>query len=383
MASLYVMSSWPAIHSPSVMEKKNRRIPQIRVKVGDKLEQVYLVGNQVQRINHINGDKKHFKGRKAFSFNCKAEAKNGQGAKRLLLASLLAQGPIKWDEHLFSGQMTLTTSPYRDGCDLINEVSLEDYISTLLAKEMHGSWHIEALKAQAVAARTYAYEKILRGQRDQNSLYDLESSEKDQVSGSLFDITSKTIKAAQISKGEILVSKTDENIYPVFYHSQCGGRTFTPDQVWGQNISGYQNVFCPHCFSSNRGEWSATIKFKDWMKFLDWYFRKMNIKVSKNLANHQMIGDKTYETYLYLKVGPKKYRVKKGYLRKYFGREDLDSNYFQISKDKKGDLSIHGKGLGHGVGMCQLGALYLANKGWDYQKILSYYYPGLVVKKIY
>src|SRR5690606_26776420 len=99
------------------------------------------------------------------------------------------------------------TNPGKESCDLVNSISLENYISTLLSKEMNGTWPVEALKAQAVAARTYAFERVKRGAGMElnEKLYHLESSEKDQVSGSFMDITEKTVLATRETNGEILV----------------------------------------------------------------------------------------------------------------------------------------------------------------------------------
>jgi stage II sporulation protein D len=74
--------------------------------------------------------------------------------------------------------------------------------------------------------------------------------------------------------------------------------------------------------------------------------------------------------------------LKKPLLRRYFGRFTMASNNFKLVQLKKG-FRVDGQGLGHGVGRCQLGALDLADRGWDFKQILAHYFPGHKLLKLY
>ena len=123
-------------------------------------------------------------------------------------------GLISWGKQKYKGELQLLTNPGQESCDLVNLVPMEAYLTTLLSKEMNGTWPVEALKAQAVAARTYAYDRIKKGMgvESQDKLYHIESSEKDQVSGNYSDITQKTLQAARETEGEILVDLPEKSL---------------------------------------------------------------------------------------------------------------------------------------------------------------------------
>jgi stage II sporulation protein D len=74
--------------------------------------------------------------------------------------------------------------------------------------------------------------------------------------------------------------------------------------------------------------------------------------------------------------------LRKPLLRRYFGRFIVSSNNYKLVQSKKG-FRVYGKGLGHGVGMCQLGALDLADRGWGFKQILAHYFPGHKLIKLY
>ena len=123
----------------------------------------------------------------------------------VLLASLSSNtGIIKWGDTQYRGDLKIVTNSNNKSCDLINEISMEDYIATLLSKEMNAKLPVEALKAQAVAARTYAVHKIKTNRKVE---FHLENSERFQVNGSLNDETQKQLKPRMIPKGLVLISK--------------------------------------------------------------------------------------------------------------------------------------------------------------------------------
>jgi stage II sporulation protein D len=359
----------------------NASSPKIKVKIGKSLSSVTVNGlDLMKRLPTLNKTKQ-YQGRKSVRFNCISKrSSKGNLKSPILLASLSSSsGIIKWDKTFYKGDLRVITSDNKS-CDLINEVGMEDYISTLLSREMNSKWPIEALKAQAIAARTYAISKI---NKNKNKEHHLESSERFQVSGSLFDETPKTAKASDKTKGLVLVSKKDnKTITPIFFHAKCGGRTLRPESVWTNKVNGYAEVDCPFCHKYGMKAWKKPVNKRKFRSVIDKILQKYYGENLKSASKYMMVPDKKLSRYLTVYKNGERKKIKKSQLRKILGRKILPSNNFEI-QGKANQVIFDGEGYGHGVGLCQLGALELAKRGYSFKQILAHYFPGHVVKKIY
>ncbi len=237
-------------------------IPNVKVLIAKSQKNIVVEGMDLKKVFHTLKRNEQYAGKKSISFNCHAPAKNSSLPNNPVLVASLSSptGLISWGKNKYQGELQLLTNPGKESCDLVNLIPMENYITTLLAKEMNGSWPVEALKAQAVAARTYAYDRINRGKNIDSAakLYHLESSEKDQVSGTFLDITKNTLQATNETAGEILVGPSGK-IAPTFFHSKCGGKTLRPDQVWGGVEEGYRSVNCTFCQKTGKKDWQHKI----------------------------------------------------------------------------------------------------------------------------
>ena len=268
------------------------------------------------------------------------------------------------------------------GCDIVNALPIEKYLYSLLAKEMHAKWPLEALKAQAVAARSYAlHKKLLRASKKEGRFYDLISSEFDQVSGGLFDEKQRTAMAVKATSGEVLMTLKGQFV-PIFFHSKCGGKTFRPFQVWQSKIPSYESVECPFCHKLGVSPWATNLKSQDFKLISEKVFKK-----SKGLEDLRLLKDSIERSHLHFKTKKNQsLLVKKAVLRKILGRRKLLSNRFVITKwqvknGQKGQ--VKGLGLGHNVGMCQFGVLELARRGYHYKEILNFYFPHFKLVSLY
>lgn len=356
-------------------------VPSVKVLIGKSLKHVVVEGMDLHKTVHLQRQTQQYTGRKSISFNCRPNGKRKltQFPKPLLVASLSSPtGLVSWGKHKYQGELQLVSDTQKESCDLVNSIPLEAYITTLLAKEMNGSWPVEALKAQAVAARTYAFERLKHSSSEK--LYDLESSEKDQVSGTFFDATENTLRAGKETEGEILVGPTGK-ISPAFFHSKCGGKTLRPDQVWGGVEEGYRSVNCTFCQKTGMKDWNGRIQNRKLVNMIDQVLKRY---YSDNVTdtNVKLMPDSLHNSELRLYAGDRLHIIKKSYLRNLAGREVLPSNNFIVSQ-KNNDFHVEGQGYGHGVGLCQLGALELAKRGYDYRQILSFYFPRHKIKTAY
>ena len=354
--------------------------PSLRIRVEKNLPKFSVSGMDLKRTLHLSQNKALFGGQKKIVFNCKKALNSSRqlGRKTLLASIESPTGFISLMRDRYQGRLLIFSSFRKKGCDVVHDTFMESYISSLLAKEMNESWPAEALKAQAIAARTYAYalwEKKIK--RKRNYSFHLDSSEFHQVSGDFFDITNKTYALTRSTKGMVLMTK-DGKIVPAFYHAKCGGRILTPEAVWGNYTKGYKSKKCSFCYKHGKKSWSSRVPKERIISFIKGK-KKRNKKIKGTL---RLVPNNFEDSFMRYYIGDDLFVVDKISLRKAFGRKVLPSHYFRGKVTKK-NLTFKGRGRGHGVGMCQLGALDLAQKGWDYKKILRYYYPNLVIRTVY
>ena len=363
--------------------------PIVSVRIGKSLRNILVTGIDLKRHLFFNNDVRTYIGKKTVKFNCETfSTLNKQRNKPILLATLESPtGLLSYSREKYQGMFKVITSPKGDSCDIVNEIPMEAYISSLLTKEMNPKWPIEALKAQAVAARTYALHKMRTQQVTKElgneAFYDLESSEKHQVGGNFFDETASTNRASSETQGEILMTKSGQ-INPIFFNAKCGGRTLRPDQVWHNKEEGYQSVNCPFCHDIGPKAWTKLISRSRLKSFFLWASEQGYIKehLQGDLSSIVLVPDSIDRFTVNFYINEKPFIIEKTVLRKFFGRVLFPSNTFSVQKQADG-IAVTGEGLGHGVGLCQMGAFAMAMQGWSYKKILAHYFPGHVLKKMY
>ncbi len=249
---------------------------------------------------------------------------------------------------------------------LVNHIDLEDYIKGILYHEASHYWPEEALKAQAVACRTYAlYEMQENSKRD----YDLTSDIYSQVYGGKFSERYRTNKAVDDTAGEVLYYKG--KIFPTYYHATCAGYTEDAGELWNINLAPLKGVACGFCKDSPHYRWHNVISTEEFLEKLQGAGYKI-----KNIKDVIPVDKDKSGRYRSLKVvsgiGSTDISVKD--LRNIVGPNIIKSAIFEV-KIAAGDIVFEGLGWGHGVGLCQWGAYFMAKQGHAYQEILKYYYP--------
>ncbi|MGV3622382.1 MAG: SpoIID/LytB domain-containing protein [Archangium sp.] len=245
---------------------------------------------------------------------------------------------------------------------VVNVLPLEDYLVGVLGSEMPKSFPTEALKAQAIAARTYALNKKL----DQYSQpYHLGSSVISQVYKGLDVEDPRTREAVEATRGMVLTWQ----LQPIeaYFHSSCGGRTETGAEALGRELPYLQAVDCP-CGRLPTSHWTLNLNAAD-LKSLG--SKSSSLKVQGRSATGRAqrveVGSRT--------ISAVNFRERIGYMK-------LKSLNFEIEKSGSG-WKVAGHGFGHGAGLCQWGARVYAEKGWSFQKILLHYYPGTELQTLY
>jgi stage II sporulation protein D len=295
----------------------------------------------------------------------------------------------------YRGHLKLMVSEDNGSFDAINLVPMEAYLYGVVGAEMPGYWETEALMAQATAARTYClYVKETRGAKRQ---WDMKTTAAHQVYRGLKAETATVRDAVNKTKGMFLTSddsKNKDGIFPAYYGSSCGGHTENSKNVFGDSYKTLVGVKCKYCRKV------AKKKFFFWPKV-----EFTTEAISGKLTERYKVLKQKLGSIESIKVSQQsKYRGfarvtsvelvsssgKKEYLRGEDFRLALDrtgnklkSACFRIKKSRGKYRFLDGRGFGHGVGMCQCGAEGMARAGAKTDKILSYYYPGSKIKKLY
>ena len=337
-----------------------------------------------------------------------------------------------------NGEVNIDGSVYRGGVEfiidangkltVINFVNINDYIAGVVGKEMSPSWHIEALKAQAVCARSYT---ITTWNKHASLGFNLCGTQDCQAYQGISGESESTIRAAQETKDQVLMYGS--SVAEALYSSSCGGSTAYAKYVWGNDVPYLQAKADPYesLTDNPRASWTTTLTKE---------------KIKEKLASSEIdIGDitdmkvtgadefgRTYEVTIYGTNGT--YVLKNDRTRSYFGLysqkytitpsggtapkpeplyaigsrgvgklsiytikgsksvQTLVDNFYMKSStatalhapvDEMTDFDsfvINGAGWGHGIGMSQYGAKGMAEQGHTYEDILTFYYQGVELK---
>ncbi len=248
---------------------------------------------------------------------------------------------------------------------LVNVLPLEDYVVAVLGGEMPPSFPLEALRAQAVAARTYALNKKLE---TLDEPFHLGSSVLAQVYGGLERETPKTREATDSTRGQVLTF--DLEPIEAYFHSSCGGQTETGLAALQRDLPYLQSVSCP-CGKHPATQWSTSLSAQE---LEDAFGREAHGEVrvlartSTGRVRKLQLGSRSVEGV--------EFRQRLGY-------ERVRSLLFEVSPDGKGGVRLVGRGFGHGAGLCQWGAKLMADAGKGYREILLHYYPGTELQTLY
>ncbi|SNB44835.1 SpoIID/LytB domain-containing protein [Geobacter sp. DSM 9736] len=289
------------------------------------------------------------------------------------VGSLVASAPVYV---LVNGKRyrgTIECLPDAKGILVVNELPLEEYLVGLINSEISSQWPIEAVKAQAVIARSYAvYQKGTR----RNPLYDLESSIMDQVYDGSDSEDSRAARGVEETAGEILTY--NGNVIRAFYHSNCGGHTEAAENVWGSSLPYLKGVECRYCTTAPSARWEQVLP----LSRIETQLNAAGIPgagIKEIVSGSRNRSGRLGEVILVTSRG--RQVVPAGKFRMAVGSTIIKSTNFEVRTSAE-NASFSGNGYGHGVGLCQWGSKQRAADGFDYREILSYYYPGVRMSRL-
>lgn len=273
---------------------------------------------------------------------------------------------VRLGSRLYKGDLLIRVS--EEGLlDVIEHLPLEEYLYGVLPLEMSPGWPLEALKAQAVASRTYALKHI-------NPLkdYDVTNNTDRQVYGGTSKTDPRIKKAVDSTKD--LVMKYKGKLITAYFHACCGGHTASSKAAWGETLNKpLYGVRDPFCKTSRHYRWRLFIPHESLLRMVQAKgssaLRIKSIRISRRDKSNRALAIK-------LRTDQGAVTVKAADMRKRFGTSKFKSTLITSITRTKGGYTFSGRGWGHGVGMCQDGAKNMALKGRHYRRILRHYYPG-------
>ncbi len=255
---------------------------------------------------------------------------------------------------------------------VINQLEVEDYIKGVLLHEVSNHWPLEALKAQAVATRSYAFVQIAANIKKD---FDVTNDIYSQVYGGRTSERYRTNLAVDATKSEVLIFAGE--ILPTYFHATCGGHTEDAIELWPkQSLAPLKGVRCAYCRQSPHYFWKRNIWLKEIQEKLN--ARGYPLGLIEDISITSRDASERILVLVITDRSAKQITISGKDFREILGPNFIRSNnYFVVMKGYYCDF--FGKGWGHGVGMCQWGAQGMSAQGLSYDKILEFYYPKATI----
>ena len=313
----------------------------------------------------------------------------------LVLRPASTQQPLRWNGRRYRGE--LLVQRHHAGIAVINRVELEDYLRGVVPLEIgnRGLAEPAAAQAQAIAARSYAYIRIRARAAER---FQMVGTVRDQVYGGVEAETALGDSAIFATRGVVLTY--GGRVVDAPYHSTCGGSTAAVSEVWHrqQDVPHLQPV-SDRMPGSSRGywcdqsasfRWTRTLTQRDLDAAVARYLRQYARSAPANPGSVRAVraGSRTRSGRLAavtIATDRGRYTVRGNDMRFVFRAANgriLNSTFVSVSMPARGGVTFHGNGNGHGIGMCQWGAIGRARAGHTTEQILAAYYPGTTLARI-
>ena len=272
----------------------------------------------------------------------------------------------------------------------VNHLGIERYLMSVVGSEMPKEWPQAALRAQAIAARTYALRKILN-----KGSFDIDSSESSQVYLGIESETPSTRNAVNSTRS--LVIRHKGKLISAVFHSSSGGRTESSGSVWKYQLP-YLKSVRDYDQQSPKYRWERNFNQSELKKIFFEIGGLKNIRILKVSNTGRIIQSKVYgpKGYLFLSGKDLRKRMNLNSTKAAFKlltrpvetqeiikRNSIHNKFKDLpplpGNDNAFFLSVKGFGSGHGVGMSQWGANGMSKQGANYRRILKHYYSGVTI----
>lgn len=260
---------------------------------------------------------------------------------------------------------------------VVNELALEDYVRSVVPSEVPSDWPAEALKVQAILARTYVLHQ--QAERGGNG-FDVDATVQSQVYRGIPSEDGRTSKAVEATAGRVVHYGGRLAFTP--YHSTSAGPTEDASEVWGIDLPYLKGVDCSFDTESPAARWTRRVPLDEIEASLDQAGYRVGPIGSLTPLGRNRSGRVSAVRIVHAGGA----LILKGEdLRRIIGYRRLPSMRFDLTafevnpESRQVEVWFQGGGWGHGVGLCQWGMKALAERGWTADQIISYYYPGTTI----
>ena len=251
---------------------------------------------------------------------------------------------------------------------LVSSIAIEKYVCSVLSGEIGYNAQPEFLKAKAIICRTFA---LSQTSRHTDSRYDFCSETHCQVYKGRKEVTYQIIRAVKATEGKVIRDAQGTPIIAAF-HSNCGGRTQNSEDAWSSSLPYLRSVVDSFCFDQPHGRWESKIPLTQWKAYLQKTISTNN-PVPPGHGESLDLIDPTRQKYY-------TYRGQQIPMRQIRNDLNLKSAWFTIT-ELQDTILLRGRGYGHGVGLCQEGAMKLADLDCSYDQIIRFYYKNVHISK--
>ena len=279
-------------------------------------------------------------------------------------SSLISLQPVNpfLEKRIYRGAVEIRPEPA--GLGMVLVADLEDYLAGVVKAEGGYQAAPDFYKAQAVLCRTYA---LRHPGKHAGEGFDLCDAVHCQSFRGMIPAGHPIYQATLATKG-LVVTDRQGKLVTAAYHSNCGGETQAAGNVWIEALPYLVSVTDPFCLNSRNARWSFNIPLNEWRSYLDGAG-----------VPHELLADPS--VFAFEQPDRKKYYAVGNHrleLRKIREDWDLKSAFFSTRISGE-DLIIQGRGNGHGVGMCQEGAMKMASQGYSFEQIIRYYFSPVFI----
>ena len=252
---------------------------------------------------------------------------------------------------------------------IVNAVDMDNYLMGVVESEGGGGRELDYYKVQGLMSRTYALKNKNRHAKEGFNLCDRVHC---QAYHHMLRYTLKIDTAVSQTHNMVLLDENNELI-DTYFHANCGGQTCEPDYVWNEKVP-YLNTFLDtFCLYTKQANWEDRVPKEKWKDFL---VEKYNYPIQDSFFLSTMYTFNQAQRMAFY-ISP----VLGIPLRDLRENFKLKSTFFSCYPEGE-MVVIQGKGYGHGVGLCQEGAMKMAKYGLNFQQICNFYFPGARIEKM-
>ena len=339
----------------------------IRVVIGKNVNELNLITEGAYLTN--NGSKNMLPGRATLKLAGGYISIAGRESAYPLPVSIQSQKKISINGKDYFGKIIINDSL------ILNTLPVEEYLKGVLSAEISDEWPAEVLKVQAIVSRTYAYHKILL---NKNKSYDVDDTTMYQKFD--YNDNNTSINSAITDTKGIIILYQNKPI-EAFFHACSGGVTENVGDVFQTELPYLRGVPDPYCSNNRDSYWSFSASESEIKSSLKGIINEEYDSLSlRDIKIYKRTGSRRVGEFVLIFEKNKKQIIKGNTFRLAVGSKELKSLLIQsIRRERRQEgyvFSFSGRGYGHGVGLSQLGAKEMAERGFRFKDIIAFYYRG-------